>query len=505
MKENIYQTVCPGCNMGCGLYIRESEDGKLAVDFMKSSSANLGKLCRFGMKLPYHYSNPASMVDGEDVSIETAVKAASDMLKVAGVGASVTMLGVGNTTNEESMAFSKVAERLGIVVNTGMSVYLDIPSECHPTVGVGVTFNDIENASRIALFIDPYIQYPLLVRRILAAKRRGASVVSVGWKDLHLADENIYIDPDLYESELGLNSESVIIADVHPNSDTGWVKRMLNLALKTQAKILFMKPFVNAAGADLLCKGAGQVGISEIMDGINNGSIKTLFTLDSDFIELMPDSDAAAASLKKLDNLIVITSRDSPVNRIANVVIATEPQYAKAGSFMNVEGMLQNNRHIYGHIHGYIHGHDDISSGTVGIDALSALNQDLGGMAMDYQNLHNKVLESIVQKYTKPKYRELVCTVLDIGPVEGKKGNLIYLYNPFMWFDQPDDNDFVLVNMNMVKKLGLQKGGMIALSSDNGTVNMRYRVEDMPDGLILTARKLPVATGWITMVSTEAV
>ena len=503
MKEIIYQTVCPGCNIGCGLYIRESEDGKLAVDFMKSSSANLGKLCRFGMKLPYHYSKATSMVDGAEVSVEDAVRAASDFLKSASVN--VTMLGVGNTTNEESLAFNRIADRLGTVVNTGMGVFSELPSECHPAVGVGVTLNDIESANRIALFVDPYIQYPLLVRRILAAKKNGASVVSVGWRDLHLADENKYIDPDLYESELGLDSESVIIADVHPNTDTGWVKRMLNLALKTQAKILFMKPFVNATGVDLLCKGAGQKGILEIMDGINEGSIKTLVTLDSDLIELMPNSDAAAATLKKLDNLIVITSRNSPVNRIADVVIATEPQYAKAGSFMNVEGMLLNNRHVYGHIHGYMHEHDYISSGTAGIDALSTLNQDLGGTAMDYQNLHNKVLENIVQKYTKPKYRELVCNVLDIGPVEGKKGNLIYLYNPFMWFDQPDDNDFVLVNMNMVKALGLSKGGMIALGSDAGTVNMRYRVEDMPDGLILTAKKLPVATGWITMVSTEAV
>ena len=38
-----------------------------------------------------------------------------------------------------------------------------------------------------------------------------------------------------------------------------------------------------------------------------------------------------------------------------------------------------------------------------------------------------------------------------------------------------------------------------------GTVNMRCRVEDILDGLILTAKKLPLATGWTTIVSTEAV
>jgi hypothetical protein len=356
---------------------------------MKSSPANLGKLCRFGMKLAHHYSKATSMVDGKEASVEDAVKAASDKLK----GADVTMLGVGNTTNEESLALSKVADALGTVVNTGMGVYSELPTECHPTVGVGITLDEIESANRIALFVDPYIQYPLLVRRILAAKKIGASVVSVGWKDLHLADENRYIDPDLYESELGLDSESVIIADVHPNTDPGWVKRMLNLALKTQAKILFMKPFVNATGVDLLCKGTGQKGISEIMDGINGGSIKTLVTLNSDPIELMPDGDAAAATLTKLDNLIVISSRDGPVNKMADIVIATEPLYAKAGSFMNVEGLLLNNS----------------GGSTTGIDSMSTLSQNLGGEAMDYQSLHNNVLESIVQKYTKPKYKELAC------------------------------------------------------------------------------------------------
>jgi len=36
-------------------------------------------------------------------------------------------------------------------------------------------------------------------------------------------------------------------------------------------------------------------------------------------------------------------------------------------------------------------------------------------------------------------------------------------------------------------------------------VNIRYRVEDMPDGPILTAKNLPVAMGWTTIITTEAV
>jgi predicted molibdopterin-dependent oxidoreductase YjgC len=486
MKEIIYQTVCPGCNMGCGLYIREDDEGTVSVDFMKSSPANLGKLCRFGMQLPHHYSKAVSLVDGTESSVEDAVQAASNVLKGA---ENVAMLSVGATSNEEHLAFIRIAEALGTTVSTGIAAYAELPSECHPSVGMGIPLEDIEHAKKIALFVDPYTQYPLLVRRLLAAKKNGASIVSVGQKDLNLADENKHISPDQYKSELGLDSESIIITDVHPNTDPQKVKQMLNLALTTGARIMFMKPFVDSTGVHLLSKGTSQKGLNEIMEGINEGSIKTLVTLDSDPTELMPNSDEAAATLSKLDNFVVISSRDSPVNQLASVVIATEPQYAKAGSFMNVEGQLLNNS----------------GTGTAGIDAMSTLCQNLGGGAFDYQTLHSQVLESIVKEYTKPKYMEMACELMEAATVEEGQGNLIYVYNPFMWFDQPDDNDFVIVNMNMVKQLGLRKGGMIALTSDNGAVNMKYKIEDVPDGLILTAKKLPVATGCTTVVTAEAV
>ncbi len=74
-----------------------------------------------------------------------------------------------------------------------------------------------------------------------------------------------------------------------------------------------------------------------------------------------------------------------------------------------------------------------------------------------------------------------------------------------MWFDQKDDNDFVMVNLKMAKRLALRKGGMINLTSEGGSVSVRYKVEDMPDGLILTAKKIPAVTEWVATVSTEVV
>jgi len=62
-----------------------------------------------------------------------------------------------------------------------------------------------------------------------------------------------------------------------------------------------------------------------------------------------------------------------------------------------------------------------------------------------------------------------------------------------MWSNQPDDNDFVIINLNLVKDLKLKKGGKISLTSDKGTIKMRYSIEKLPDGMILTARKLPIS------------
>ncbi len=72
MSDNIYSTICPGCNFGCGLYIREN--GKLEVDFRKSSPANAGKLCRFGMSLSRLYAPVKPMVDGKETTLEDAAK-----------------------------------------------------------------------------------------------------------------------------------------------------------------------------------------------------------------------------------------------------------------------------------------------------------------------------------------------------------------------------------------------------------------------------------------------
>ncbi|MCZ7384918.1 MAG: hypothetical protein O8C63_09255 [Candidatus Methanoperedens sp.] len=467
MTDNVYSTICPGCNFGCGLYIREN--GKSEVDFRKSSPANAGKLCRFGMSLSRLYVPVKSMVDGKETSPEEAAKEAAKRIS-AGKG-STAFLSFGNTTSEELLAFQKVAESY---LCTGAN-FEALPKDAYQTLSVGIPYSEIEAAKHIVLFIDPYEQYPLIVRRLLSARKKGAKITSVWWKDMPLADENIR-PADI--SKLQLTKDSLVIADFHPLSDVEQVKNILSLAKNAGAKITFLKPFANSTGAYQLSKDVKQKSMAQLVEDINKGTIKTLFCLESDPAELIPKD-----VLGKLTNLIIQTGQASAAK--ASVVIAHEPLYKKKGTLINNEGRAQ----ALG------------GAGTSGLDALGII----AGAKFDFNSLHESVKKALgisaVDEFTIPKYDRPAYGAIQAQakPMDAKPA-LIDVYSPFMWFNLADDNDFVEVNLNMVRALKLLKGGYIKIKSNGSSLEKRFRVAAVQDNVLLAGRKFGIEKGTITPV-----
>lgn len=471
MKDNIYSTVCPGCGMGCGVYIREDSRGTLNIDYMKSSPVNHGKLCRFGMKLHNFYSSAYTEEKISQLNIDNLIENAANRLKKAD---KIAMISVGNTTCEEQLAFMKLAQTLNTSVNGGIQIYNDIIDlKCHSYLE-SIKLNDVESAKKIILFIDPYLQYPLLVRRLLIAKNQGAHIISVGTKKLHLADENLSLNSDDY-TNLELDQNCLIITDIHPYSKYDTFKNVLNLSLKTGAKLLLMKPFVNSEGVNLLSVDkSNYLGLEETIKEIDNGNIKNLILLDTDLIELMLDPSHVIKSLKKLDNLIVFSSRESLITKLADIVIPTEPLYKKAGCFINTTADIQYNE-----------------GGSInGINYISYLDKMLGGNGFDFKYLQNQVELIMTAPKEKSKCESYEFILQKNKPINELK----YIFNPFMWFNQPDDNDFVMINGQMIKDFNLHKGTQINLSSTSGEISIPYRVENIPKGQILSCKKLSIAT-----------
>jgi hypothetical protein len=468
MTDHVYSTICPGCNFGCGLYIRENS--ALEVDFRKSSPANAGKLCRFGMNLPKLFTPIRSMVDGKETTIEEAAKEAAK--RISASKGSLAFLSLGNTTSEELLGFQKIAESS---LYTGAVAAL--PEDTYQTLNIGIPYSEIEAAKHIVLFIDPYEQYPLIVRRLLSAKNKGAKISAVWWKDLPLADENIR-PADV--SKLALSKDSLIIADYNPLSDTEQVKSVLALAKNAGARITFLKPFMNSTGSYLMAKGIKQKSISQLVEDINKGTVKTLFSLESDPLSVIPQE-----TLLKLTNLIIQAGQASAATKKASVVIAHEPLYKKKGTLINNEGRAQS---LGG-------------AGTNGLDALGII----AGAKFDFLALHESVKKTIgitavdeftIPKYDRPAYGAIQASVksLDI------KTALVSVYNPFMWSGLADDNDFVELNRKSVQTLKLLKGATLKIISNGSSVEKKFRIAPVQDNILLTGNRFGIEKGIITPV-----
>ncbi len=464
MSDNVYSTICPGCNFGCGLYIREN--GALEVDFRKSSPANAGKLCRFGMSLPKLYAPAKSMIDGKEVTLEDAAKEAAKRISAG----SAAFLSFGNTTCEELVAFQKVA---GSYLCTGVN-FEALPKDTYQTLSVGIPYSEIEAAKHIVLFIDPYEQYPLVLRRLLLAKKKGAKITAVWWKSLPVANETIK-PADV--SKLQLTKDSFVISDFHPLSDTEQVKSVLALAKNAGARITFLKPFANSTGAYLLSNEAKQKSLAQLIEDINKGSIKTLFCLESD------PSIIPAETLAKLTNLIIQTG--SAISSKANIIIAHEPLYKKKGTLINNEGRAQ----ALG------------GAGTNGLDALGII----AGSKFEFNALHDSVKKAIgisaVDEFTIPKYDRPAYGAIQAAakPVEAKTA-LVIIYNPFMWFNLADDNDFVELNLNTVRALKLLKGGTLKIKSNGASIEKKFKVAPVQENVLITTRKFGIEKGMLTPV-----
>ncbi len=469
MTNNVYSTICPGCNFGCGLYIREN--GKVEVDFRKSSPANAGKLCRFGMSLPRFYTPLKSTVDGKEGTLEESAKEAAKRISAA--KGSAAFLSLGNTTCEELLAFQKIAEPY---LCTGAD-FEALPKDTYQTLSVGVPYSEIEAAKHIVLFIDPYEQYPLVVRRLLSAKKKGAKITAVWWKALPLADENI---KPAEVTKLQLTKDSLIVADFHPLSDIEQVKSVLSIAKNAGARVTFLKPFANSTGEYILYKNAKQKSLNNLVEDINKGTIKTLFCLASDPAEIIPNE-----TLAKLTNIIIQAGRASPITQKANVVIAHEPLYKKKGTLINNEGRVQ----ALG------------GTGTNGLDALGII----AGTKFEFNSLNEAVKKAFgiaaVDEFTIPKLERPAYGAVQAKAMSAEaKTALVSVYNPFMWFGLADDNDFVEMNLSMVKALKLLKGGTIKIKSNGASIEKRFKVAPVQENVLLTGKKLGIEKGLLTPV-----
>lgn len=516
---NVIESICPGCSFGCGLYVVKTDDG-IDIEYRKRSPVNEGKICKFGVQLPKFYSKEQvkpMIKDGDlqkEVELDSAIEGAAKRLKEVkeGSGAeSIAFVSFGQATNEELVALKELADSLECPnIESGLGKFSNIGLEA---LNIGIPFKEVDDAKNIVMLLfDPYVQYPLLTRNILKAKQNGAKVLNIGNSENRAADKTVIIGPEEQLSKLqslvkylkdksgdgdfdGVEEffeDSVIIADLNSLSDLEIIKAICNMNALTNSKLLFMKPYANLSGAAMFGFASIDGGIDGLLSEINEGKIKALYLLESDLLGCALDEEKVSETLSKLDLFVVQSSLKTKTSIIADVSLPNDLFFEKMGSVINSEGRVLCNK-------------GDLTSGLEIIGKIAEVN---GGKKIDYEGAHAQVLEkfgiSEINEDKIPLKREDKKEEFEMGEAQTKTGEhfLVLKTNPFFW-NGVEDKHVVELNFENVKKLSLKKGENVSIKSNGSVENIKYKISDLPEKVVISETKLSLTKEPVSEVSLE--
>jgi formate dehydrogenase (coenzyme F420) alpha subunit len=194
MKLNYTPTICPYCGCGCGLNLVTVDDQVRGVEPWKRSPVNQGKLCPKGnfchefIHHPDRLSNPLmKLKDGfKNLTWARAFEKISTRLTAIKNEDpdSLAFLASARCTNEDNYLLQKFARLVIGTNNIGNCADL-----CHGpsfagltlTIGSGAMTNSLDDLEESdCIFIigsNTLEQHPLIGRRVLRAKKRGAKII----------------------------------------------------------------------------------------------------------------------------------------------------------------------------------------------------------------------------------------------------------------------------------------------------------------------------------------
>ncbi|MHC1592714.1 MAG: molybdopterin-dependent oxidoreductase [Methermicoccaceae archaeon] len=481
------KSVCPGCNFGCGVFIEPDEPCGVRRHFRKGCEVNEGKLCKFGVQLPsYYLPLNQSRVDGKEVALEEAVEQAAQRLSAA---EGVQFVSCGGAPSEEMLALLELARAKGATLQSGLGVLSAMPEEAYPSLITGSPYGAVESAKTVVVVgIDPHQQYPLILRRLLKAKKNGAKVVFAGWKDPRgLADECVLLSPSgledalkkLSESLEGAEGDVLVVSELQPLMDAAMLAGVLNLAKGLGAKLLLLKPFANLTGMLLLMTEqelSQQKSFSDIIVSIEEGETKALVLYEFDPLEALPDTERVKGALEKLELLVVLSSRPSPVCELAHVVVAPEQFWQKKGVVVNNEGRVLE---LGG-------------EGTEGFSALSKLTEACAGSPLAFEDAHTKALSACgvqdVDEYSVPQYDRPEYPEVEVEAAPAPERALVLAYTPLTWRDR--EEPYVVLSRGLAMQSALARGNLVELDTDGVVGRYPFSLGKVSDGVVLTSSKL---------------
>jgi NADH-quinone oxidoreductase subunit G len=114
---------------------------------------------------------------------------------------------------------------------------------------------------------------------------------------------------------------------------------LLLRASKEKAGLFYLMPGANAFGAALLS--SENRSLTQIIEAIENGSIKALVLVENDPFSSFPDRRRLEQAIHQLDLLLVLDYIHSRSAQLAHILLPTRPLFETESTFCNQEGRVQ--------------------------------------------------------------------------------------------------------------------------------------------------------------------
>ena len=404
-------SLCVHCSLGCHTIasVRYREIVRLEARF--SESINGYFICdrgRYGFSYANHPERPRqAKIGGEDVSWGEAIHKTGERLRqIMGNGGPSSIACFGSTRS--SLENQGMLKRFCRLQRWQEPIYFEDPSilgKIRKAVSsldaqLAVSMREMEKADFIlAVGVDPVNEAPMLALAMRQAFRQEATVAVIDPRPVFLPFEFIHLPvspqdmdvcmnvlvkgavprsaverlgpdalrfydaiPTDYPSDPLLKDQFSVLASklrqsqrpvlvcgtdiVHEATpvlaaDNG----LLLQAGKERAGLFYLMPGANAFGAALLS--SGKNSFMDVIEGIENGSVKALILVESDPFSYFPDRQRLEQAIHKLDLLLVLDYLNSRSAQLAHIVFPTSALFETESTFINQEGRIQFSKPVH--------------------------------------------------------------------------------------------------------------------------------------------------------------
>ncbi|MDA0202001.1 MAG: NADH-quinone oxidoreductase subunit NuoG [Actinobacteria bacterium] len=361
------ESTCTSCSVGCRISVHSSRDRILRFQGVDDEAVNWGWLCdrgRFNFESVHSDRRLADPLIRTAEGLATtdwssALSLTSDLVRsalAAGGADSIAILGGARGTNEDALAWSALADALGIDrrdARLGDGVGLDLLDLPRATIA------DAAAASTIVLIApDLKEELPVLHLRLRdAALRSGAKIIEFtqtgsgltrhAWRSIrHLPGAGAQIvsealAEDAVAAQLASGPVVVVAGRANLAESAAAVSARVAAVLSAapDARVLPVMRRGNTAGA-LAAGLSGSAGAAQILRDAAEGRIELLILLGADPLADFPDSRLVRTALARVGRIVSLDGHLSASSEQADIVLPVAVMGEKSGTTTNLEGRV---------------------------------------------------------------------------------------------------------------------------------------------------------------------